>query len=288
MTDADRDALVAALDELTGVLFPHLEREEQQMMPVVATSITQREWHRWDQQYNIKPKKLPRLAEEGNWLIDGLDEPRRRIVEAEVPAIPRYIVLYGFGPGVSPARGTPLGNRRRGRPMSGIARTGHAEAVSAAAPEEVWAVLADVTRVGEWSGECRRAVWTGSARAAVPGARFRGFNRSGWIRWRRDNEIVAADAPRELAWRTLPALRFPDSTEWRFRLEPHGDGTRIVQSYRLLKIPRVIDWLFARVIREHRDRDPGLSADLERLAKVASERQPAPQPSPGAPRPGPA
>ena len=97
--DADRDALVAALDELTGVLFPHLEREEQEMMPVVATSITQREWHSWDQQYNIKPKKLPRLAEEGNWLIDGLDEPRRRIVEAEVPAIPRYIVLYGFGPG---------------------------------------------------------------------------------------------------------------------------------------------------------------------------------------------
>lgn len=174
--------------------------------------------------------------------------------------------------------------------MSGIARTGRAEAVSAAAPAAVWAVLADVTRVGEWSGECRRAAWAGTNRAAAPGARFRGYNRSGWIRWRRDNEIVTADAPTHLVWRTLPSLRYPDSTEWRFHLEPHGTGTRIVQSYRLLKIPRLLDWLFARVIREHRDRDPGLNADLERLAKVAARspataQRPAPLPSPGAPQP---
>ena len=169
--------------------------------------------------------------------------------------------------------------------MSGIARTGRAEAVSAAAPDAVWAVLADVTGVGEWSGECRDAQWTGAARAAVPGARFRGFNRSGWIRWRRDNEIVTADAPRELVWRTLPSLRFPDSTEWRFRLEPHGGGTRIVQSYQLLKIPRVLDWLFARIIREHRDRDPGLTADLTRLATLAANAARCAAASPGGRRP---
>ncbi len=98
-TDADRIATLTALDELTAVLYPHLEREENEMMPVVAASITQGDWHRWDQQHNIKPKRLPKLAEEGNWLIDGLDADRRKIVEAEVPTIPRYIVLYGFGPG---------------------------------------------------------------------------------------------------------------------------------------------------------------------------------------------
>ena len=173
--------------------------------------------------------------------------------------------------------------------MSGIAHTGHAQAVSSAPPAAVWAVLADVTRVGEWSGECRRAVWTGASRVAAPGARFRGYNRSGWIRWRRDNEIVTVDPERELVWRTLASLRFPDSTEWRFRLEPLGTGTRIVQSYRLLKIPRLLDWFLARVIREHRDRDPGLCADLERLATVAAKAQataapPEPQPSPGAPQ----
>ncbi len=97
-SDADRVETLTALDQLSAVLYPHLEREENEMMPVVAESITQRDWHRWDQQHNIKPKSLPKLAEEGNWLIDGLDADRRKIVEAEVPAIPRYIVLYGFGP----------------------------------------------------------------------------------------------------------------------------------------------------------------------------------------------
>ena len=97
--DADRVETHGALDELVAVLYPHLEREENEMMPVVAASITQRDWHRWDQAHNIKPKKLPRLAEEGNWLLDDLDPERRKIVEAEVPLIPRYIVLYGFGPG---------------------------------------------------------------------------------------------------------------------------------------------------------------------------------------------
>jgi hemerythrin-like domain-containing protein len=98
-SDADRVDTIAAIDELAEVLYPHLEREENEMMPVVASSITQREWRRWDQQHNIKPKKLGQLAEEGNWLIDGLDEQRRRIVEGEVSAIPRYLIIYGFGPG---------------------------------------------------------------------------------------------------------------------------------------------------------------------------------------------
>jgi hemerythrin-like domain-containing protein len=98
-SEADRVEMLNSLDRLTAVLYPHLEREENEMMPVVAASITHGDWHRWDQQHNIKPKSLPKLAEEGNWLIDDLDPDRRKIVEAEVPAVPRYIVLYGFGPG---------------------------------------------------------------------------------------------------------------------------------------------------------------------------------------------
>lgn len=96
--DTARTGLLRALEELNAVLDPHLEREESEAMPVVSATITQREWHEWDQASNIKVKSLPRLAEEGNWLIDDLDPARVEIVKAEVPAIPRYIVLYGFGP----------------------------------------------------------------------------------------------------------------------------------------------------------------------------------------------
>jgi hypothetical protein len=97
--DLARTQMIGALDRLEEVLLPHLEREESEMMPVVAASITHREWHTWDQQTNIKPKPMPRLAEEGNWLLDGLTGERRDVLLHEVPAIPRYIVLYGFGPG---------------------------------------------------------------------------------------------------------------------------------------------------------------------------------------------
>lgn len=37
-----------------------------------------------------------------------------------------------------------------------IAREGAADVVVAAPPDSVWRVASDVTRTGEWSGECRR------------------------------------------------------------------------------------------------------------------------------------
>ncbi|WP_207770161.1 hemerythrin domain-containing protein [Frankia canadensis] len=96
-SDAARRGLVEALDELIAVLFPHLDREEAEAMPLVAATLTHRQWHEWDQTYNIKIKSLPELAEEGHWLLDGLEPERREIVLGQVPLIPRLIVLYGFG-----------------------------------------------------------------------------------------------------------------------------------------------------------------------------------------------
>jgi hypothetical protein len=97
-SDEDRAALLAALDTLADALLPHLDREEAEAMPLVSATLTHRQWHDWDQTYNIAPKSLPVLAEEGNWLLDGLDERRRQIVLHEVPLIPRLIVLHVFGP----------------------------------------------------------------------------------------------------------------------------------------------------------------------------------------------
>lgn len=97
-SDEDRAALLTALDALADTLLPHLDREESEAMPVVSATLTHRQWHDWEQTYNIAPKALPVLAEEGNWLLDGLDERRRQIVLHEVPLVPRLVVLYVFGP----------------------------------------------------------------------------------------------------------------------------------------------------------------------------------------------
>ena len=142
--------------------------------------------------------------------------------------------------------------------------------VDAAVPD-VWAVVSDVPRVGEWSHECRAAVWSSGAGGPAVGARVRGRNRTGWLRWSRTCEIVAVDEPHEIVWRTVPSWLYPDSTEWGIQLRPSGRGTTITQTFRVVRAPWLLDRLYARLIPAHQDRDARLEADLRRLG-VAAER----------------
>ena len=63
------------------------------------------------------------------------------------------------------------------------AQRGQARIEMAAPPDVVYALVADVTRLGEWSPECYRCQWLDGVTAAVPGARFHGYNRRGGLRW---------------------------------------------------------------------------------------------------------
>jgi hemerythrin-like domain-containing protein len=92
-----RDGLLAALAALDEVLLPHLAREELEMMPVVSTCVTEREWQAWNQEINVKPKPLLYLAEEGHWVLDNLDEVSSDLVVRLVPPIPRFVVVRLLG-----------------------------------------------------------------------------------------------------------------------------------------------------------------------------------------------
>lgn len=137
-----------------------------------------------------------------------------------------------------------------------------------APPSAVWEVVSDVTRVGEWSGECRGCSWVGQADSASPGARFRGRNRRGSFRWTRLNEVIQADAPHRLVWKTIARPPYPDSVEWELTLVPHGDGTLVTESFRVLKIPRLMEWFIGLALPAHRDRTSDLAEDLDRLKAV--------------------
>ncbi|MFF7212546.1 hemerythrin domain-containing protein [Streptomyces sp. NPDC008238] len=91
-----RVRLLAALDSLTAVLVPHLEREVEEAMPVVSAALTQDDWRAWDQRYNVKSKSFTQLGIEGHWLLDDIDPEGHRIVVRLVPPVPRFILLYGF------------------------------------------------------------------------------------------------------------------------------------------------------------------------------------------------
>jgi polyketide cyclase/dehydrase/lipid transport protein len=265
---------------LQDVLLPHLRREEDEAMPLVSLAITDAEWRAVEKAYNLEPKSLGQLGYEGHWLLDGLDPERRQVVTHLVPPIPRFLLVHGFarnyrrkavacwgptdpnGYGYGPA---PTAARR-------IPRTGRVDTVVDAPIDAVWAVASDVTRVGEWSHECRRVEWLAGATRATPGARFRGTNRAGPWTWSRTNEVLAADEPRTFAWRTVPTRLFPDSSIWRLELEPVEEGTRITQSYEVVHAPAVLARVYALVVPSHCGRERGLTDDLRRLGQLAHQR----------------
>ena len=153
--------------------------------------------------------------------------------------------------------------------MNQVQKSSRVEVEVDAAVEQVWEVVSDVTRVGEWSHECRCARWSGDADGTVPGARFRAATgRVG--HWSRTSEIVTVEPPCELVWRTVPTRLIPDSTEWRIRLEPADGGTRITQSFTVLRAPWLLDRLYAGLIPAHQDRDARLAEDLDRIGAVAA------------------
>ena len=153
--------------------------------------------------------------------------------------------------------------------MTQVQKSSRVEVVVDATAPQVWEVISDVTRIGEWSHECCAARWLGGAAGPFPGARFRGSNRAGWARWSRTSEVVVSNPPREFVWRTVPTRLFPDSTEWRIELEPFDGRTRITQSFIVLRAPWLLDRLYARLIPSHQDRDARLAQDLARIGTAA-------------------
>ena len=99
-----------------------------------------------------------------------------------------------------------------------------------ARPEDVYDLVADISRMPEWSPETYRAHWLGGATEARAGAKFRGWNKLGPIRWCTDPVIDAADRGKELTFTTTFFGRGRITT-WSYRFEPAGDGTTVTESW---------------------------------------------------------
>ena len=112
--------------------------------------------------------------------------------------------------------------------------------------DAVYGLVAELTRMGEWSPECRRVEWEGGATGPAVGATFVGHNRGGpfnLMRWSRRGRVLTADPGREFAFATEEGGR--EGTVWRYRFAPTDDGrTRVTESYEVTWIPawaRIVD-----------------------------------------------
>lgn len=142
-----------------------------------------------------------------------------------------------------------------------------------ASPELVYALVSDVTRMGEWSPETRRCRWVGTE-GPVPGARFKGYNRRGRARWSNTLVVVSAEPGREFSFRrdVLPC----GVCDWRYSMAPEGDGTRLTESYEVVKPDwRITNW-FNGILLGVADRDDDLLAGMRTTLagiKAAAEAQ---------------
>lgn len=147
---------------------------------------------------------------------------------------------------------------------------GHTSLHVDAPPDVVYALVSDVTRTGEWSPECYRARWLGGASGPAVGARFRGWNRWGLVRWPRTVEVLSADPGRQFAFQTVPDALTSDSTTWRYQLQPEDGGTRLTESYQITAPLRFPATLVQRLLLPHHaDMRPHLRISLERIKTIA-------------------
>jgi uncharacterized protein YndB with AHSA1/START domain len=99
----------------------------------------------------------------------------------------------------------------------------------AAPAEQVWAMVSDVTRMGEWSPENVSCTWLGGATRAQPGAKFRGANRNGRRKWKTVSTVVDADAGRRFSFR-VESLGLKVA-EWSYTFEPTASGCKVTESW---------------------------------------------------------
>ncbi|AGZ49959.1 SRPBCC family protein [Mycobacterium kansasii] len=149
------------------------------------------------------------------------------------------------------------------------ARRGQESIDISAPPDLVYDLVADVTRMGDWSPECYRCEWLDGVSTAAPGARFRGYNRLGLMRWERTAVVGTAERGREFSFTTVNDGAGREETRWRYTMEPTpSGGTLLTESFEFLWCS-MVNRLAEAAIPRGRQMDRGIQETLRRIKKAA-------------------
>ena len=147
--------------------------------------------------------------------------------------------------------------------------------VVAASPEDVYALVADVTRMPEFSPEVTSTRWLDGASGPAVGARFEAVNTNAAGKsWKNRPVVTVAEPGREFAFvRTEP---FAGTIAWRYRFEAVDGGTRVTESYDVERPVARLGWfVIEKVFRGGNRREAlraGMRTTLERLRVAAEAR----------------
>ncbi|MFI5041398.1 MAG: SRPBCC family protein [Acidimicrobiales bacterium] len=110
--------------------------------------------------------------------------------------------------------------------MSTLTHSG--SVVVARSPEDLYEMVADVTRMGEWSPVCKACWWDEGAGPAV-GAWFTGRNELPERTWETRSLVVVADPGREFTF--IVGGTF---ARWGYTFVPADGGTQVSESWEFL------------------------------------------------------
>ncbi len=98
-----------------------------------------------------------------------------------------------------------------------------------APPCEVWNVIWDLDRYGEWNPECVEAQWTNGASGPAVGACFLGRNRLNGRTWTVRCHIIECTPPTQVCW-TVGDPTFASST-WTYTITPTANGCLVSERF---------------------------------------------------------
>ena len=112
------------------------------------------------------------------------------------------------------------------RDTSGMETLRHSDSIVVArSPEELYDLVADVTRMGEWSPVCKACWWDDGGGPRV-GATFTGRNELPDRTWETTSEVVVADPGREFAFVVTTT-----GTRWGYTFAAAEGGTELTESW---------------------------------------------------------
>jgi uncharacterized protein YndB with AHSA1/START domain len=137
-----------------------------------------------------------------------------------------------------------------------------------APPEQVWALVSDVTQIGRFSPETFEAKWVDGATGPAVGAKFRGHvkrNGIGPVYWTTCT-VTACEPNREFAFGVGNGSR--PLNVWRYQLEPANGGTDVTESFALADTPPLrLYWFLLGWARGRTNRND-MRTTLERIKAV--------------------
>jgi hypothetical protein len=138
-----------------------------------------------------------------------------------------------------------------------------------ASPEALYDLVSDPANMGRLSPECTGGHWLDGATGPAVGARFKGTNKRGFVRWSTKSTVVTADRGRAFAFEVGDS-----GTRWSYAFEPDGTGTVVSESRAASKPYPFIAKAFTTVLLGGVDGHTeelraGMAATLARLKELA-------------------